>query len=91
VRFKWDEVKRQALFGERGFDLLRAARIFEGPVITARDTRFDYGEDRFISVGKVEEEYFVVVHTPREGVERLVTAWRAARRTRRLYQERYPG
>ena len=31
-RFTWSETKRQRILAERGFDLLRAARIFRGPV-----------------------------------------------------------
>ena len=75
MQFEWDEGKRRWLLEERSIDLVRAARIFRGPVITERDTRTDYGEDRDISIGKVEEEYFVVVHTTRQDVVRLVTAW----------------
>jgi uncharacterized DUF497 family protein len=90
MRFIWNEAKRQEIWRRRRFDLLHAALIFEGPVLTELDTRFDYGEDRYISIGKVEEEYFVVVHTPAENAYRLITAWRAGRRARREYQKRYP-
>ena len=74
IRFLWDEEKRQLVWHKRGFDLLDAALIFAGPVLTELDTRFDYGEDRYISIGKVEEEYFVVVHTPDADSVRLITA-----------------
>ena len=90
MEFEWDEAKRQRLLKERGFDLLYAALIFEGPVLTQLDTRTDYGEDRYISVGKVEDDYFVVVHTPRADADRLITAWRAGPRARRRYQDRHP-
>ena len=90
LRFEWNERKRQELILQRGFDLLHAARIFEGPILTELDTRLDYGEDRYASIGKVEEEYFVVVYTPRTDADRLITAWRASRRARRRYQNRYP-
>jgi uncharacterized DUF497 family protein len=90
ISFLWDEAKRQEIRRKRGFDLLDAALIFEGPVLTELDTRFDYGEDRYISIGKVEEDYFVVVHTPHADAQRLITAWRAGRRARRRYQKRHP-
>lgn len=90
MQFEWDEDKRLWLLERRGFDLIRAARIFRGPIITKRDARTDYGEDRYISIRKVEEDYFVVIHTPRQNVVRLVTAWRAGRRARRQYQARFP-
>jgi uncharacterized DUF497 family protein len=90
MEFEWDEAKRTALLRWRDIDLLQAARIFEGPVLTTPDTRHDYGEERYVSIGKIEEEYFVVVHTPRQDALRLITAWRAGARLRREYQARYP-
>ena len=90
MEFEWDERKRQKLLKERQLDLVRVARIFRGSVLTELDTRSDYGEDRYISIGKIEEEIFVVVHTTRADAVRLITAWRAGRRARRRYQARYP-
>ncbi|KAB2875309.1 MAG: BrnT family toxin [Bauldia sp.] len=90
MEFEWDERKRQRLLDERGIDLVRVARIFRGQLITEPDTRFDYGEDRYISIGKVEDEVFVLVHAQRADAIRLITAWRAGRRARRRYQARYP-
>jgi uncharacterized DUF497 family protein len=93
----WNEAKRQRILAERGFDLLRAARIFRGPVLIQEDERHDYGETRYIALGVAEGEYFTVVFTPRqdpetaEDVLHLVTAWRMGRRSRRRYQERNPG
>jgi uncharacterized protein len=95
-RFTWSEAKRQQILAERGFDLLRAARIFRGPVMIKEDDRHDYGETRYIALGVSEGEYFTVVFTPRqdpetgEDVLHLVTAWLMGRRARRRYQERYP-
>jgi uncharacterized DUF497 family protein len=90
MQFEWDEGKRQRLLLQRGIDLIRVARIFRGPVITERDTRTNYGEDRDVSIGKVEEDFYVVVHTTRQDVVRLITAWRAGRGARQRYQARYP-
>jgi uncharacterized DUF497 family protein len=96
-RFTWNETKRQQILASRGFDLVRAARIFRGHVTIEEDTRHDYGETRYIAVGVVEGEYFTVVFTPRQDAEtgedifHLVTAWRMGRRARHRYQDRYPG
>lgn len=45
--------------------MVYAALIFEGYVLTRKDDRADYGEERWISLGMVENECFVVVHTER--------------------------
>ena len=86
MQFEWDEAKRQRVIAERGVDRLYAALIFEGPVLTRRDNRRDYGEDRMISLGMVEDECFVVVHTTRDDAVRLITAWKGGRDDRDIYQ-----
>jgi uncharacterized DUF497 family protein len=86
VEFEWDEDKRQQVKKERGVDLLYAALIFEGDVLSWVDDRRDYGEERRVSLGLVEGEPFTVVHTEREGVTRLITAWKGGRDDFRRYQ-----
>jgi hypothetical protein len=86
LEFEWDEAKRRRIFTERGVDMLHAARIFNGPVITHPDRREDYGEERLISVGLVDGVCYVVVHTERLGVVRLISAWLGGRRKHEQYQ-----
>ena len=63
-------------------------RIFEGPVLTGIDVRFDYGEVREISIGAVDGAVVLtVVHTDRRGVIRVISARPAKRRERRMYAE----
>lgn len=85
MEFEWDERKRRETLALRGVDLLVAALIFEGPVLTRRDDRRDYGEARFLSLGMVGDECFVVVHAERGDVVRLITAWKGGRRERDRY------
>ncbi len=86
MKFEWDERKRRRVIEERGVDLLRAAQIFRNPVLTVRDTRRDYGEDRFVSIGSVDERCFVVVHAERDGCIRLITAWKGGRSEHEQYR-----
>ncbi|WP_394042069.1 BrnT family toxin [Xanthobacter aminoxidans] len=83
---EWDESKRQEVKQKRSVDLLYAALIFDGPVLTRIDDRKDYGEERKISIGMVEDDCFVVVYTERESCIRLITAWRGGRHERSQYQ-----
>jgi uncharacterized protein len=91
VQFEWDEKKRQSVIRQRGVDILYAALIFDGLVLSRLDDRHDYGEDRFISVGMVDGECFVVVHSPRDGSTRLITAWKGGRDERSIYQKSIAG
>ena len=88
--FDWDENKRGQVIRERGVDMLYAAQIFEGEILTRVDDRADYGEVRLISLGMVEGECFVVVHTEREGLTRLITAWKGGRDERSQYAASIP-
>jgi uncharacterized protein len=81
--FEWDEAKRHANLAKHGVDFEVAALIFAGPVFEAKDERKDYGEERFIAVGRIGEGGYVVVFTRSGGTIRLISARRAGRRDRR--------
>lgn len=50
--------------------------------------RFEYGEEREISIGVVAAiAYLAVVHTNRDGVCRIISARQASRNERKHYEE----
>jgi hypothetical protein len=87
LEFEWDEAKRLSNIQKHGVDLLYAAGIFENITLTKKDDRHDYGEPRWMSLGMVEGECFVLVHTERQGVTRLISAWKGGRDERKQYKE----
>lgn len=86
MEFEWDENKRNEILEKRGVDILYAALIFENYVLTLRDDRQDYGEERLISLGLVDGDPYIVVHTERNGVTRLITAWKGGQNDFGKYQ-----
>ena len=89
MAFEWDVAKNQTNIRKHGVRFETAQRIFEGPVLTWIDDRKDYGEDRYISVGKVESVALVVVaHTSRDDRNRLISARPSGRKERQAYHER---
>ena len=89
MEFKWDETKNQTNIRKHGIGFDTARRIFEGTVATSPDRRRDYGEDRHISIGRVEPGALIVVaHTERRGRIRLISARPASRKERKVYHER---
>ena len=89
MKFEWDMAKNQANIRKHGVRFETAQRIFEGPVLTWLDDRKDYGEDRYISIGKVESVALIVVaHTSRDDRIRLISARPASRKERQAYHER---
>ncbi len=86
--FEWDEAKNRENIAKHGVSFERASRIFEGPVLTAVDDRFEYGEPREISIGLVDGiAYLTVAHTDRDGVTRIISARPATRNERKRYDE----
>ena len=91
MEFEWDESKRQQGVDKHGVDMVYAALIFEGPVLTVVDDRMAYGEVRKISLGLVEGEVFAVVHTQRGEVTRIISVWKGGRNDRRRYEAGLAG
>ncbi len=89
MEFEWDENKRLSNIEKHQVDILEALLIFESWVLTERDVRFDYGERRFRSVGYVDDTCYVLIHAERNGMTRLISAWRGGRRDREKYKAGY--
>jgi uncharacterized protein len=63
VKIEFDPIKRQATVVNRGLDMARADEIFAGATLTIADDREDYGEPRFITVGRLDGRMVVTVWT----------------------------
>ena len=88
MTFEWDEAKNAGNINKHGVSFAIASRIFEEAVVTFRDDRFEYGEEREISIGQVEGILFLtVVHTDRDGKTRIISARRANGVERKRYEE----
>jgi uncharacterized protein len=86
MQFEWDDEKSFSNQQKHGVDFVEAMLIFENDVLTAEDTRQDYGEQRFRSIGLVDGNCFVVVHTQRGDARRLISAWKGGADERENYR-----
>lgn len=85
MRITYDEAKRAKTLEERGLDFRRAAEVFSGRTLTRPDDRFDYGEDRFVTAGWLDERIVLLVWTPRGSARRIISMRKAnERESRRL-------
>ena len=87
MNVEWDEDKRERNIEDHGIDFVRAAKIFENPIVECLDDRKDYGEERDIAIGHWEENFLVVVYTWRGKNRRIISAWKAGRNEKRTYHE----
>ena len=85
MNVEFDKIKRDKTLLELGLDLENAKSVFEGVHFTAQDTRVDYEEDRFITVGWLQTRLVVVVWTPRGEVRRIISMRKANDREKTFY------
>ena len=51
------------------------------------DVRFDYGEERFVSYGRVESRVWVCVFAPRGNINRIISVRKANDRETQRYRQ----
>ena len=82
----YDEAKRLKTLEERGLDFRDAPKVFKGITITGLDDRKDYGEERYITFGYLDDRAVILVWTDRENSRRLISMRYANDRERAHYQ-----
>ena len=88
MSFDWNERKNRVNIRDHGIRFEDAQRIFDGPVLTEIDERYDYDEMREISLGLLDGVVvLMVVHTDRNDVTRLISARKATPQERRRYEK----
>ena len=85
--FEWDENKRLKNIEKHGIDFAEGIKAFDGFFTKTQDTRADYGEERFVSIGLLEGREIAIVHTPRGENTRIISMRRARLEERELYYE----
>ncbi|MCL5062199.1 MAG: BrnT family toxin [Nitrospirae bacterium] len=96
MKFEWDEKKNKANIKNHGISFEEAAELFDDPFcISILDRRFDYYEERWISLGSTIKGNIVVIgyaYYLTEGGEseeriRIITARKATKKEREQYEE----
>jgi uncharacterized DUF497 family protein len=85
MELEFDQDKRHKTLLERGLDFARASEVFEGIYFTGQDSRVNYEEDRFITVGWLDARLVVLVWTPRGEVRRIISMRKANDREKALF------
>ena len=86
--FEWDYEKNEENKKKHHISFETAIRVFHDYYrIEIHDDRFDYGEDRYVVIGMVEQ-VLSVVYTERGEYTRIISARKATQAERRKYNER---
>lgn len=85
MRFEWDERKRKSNLRKHGIDFVGCEAIFAGTVKTMIDDRADYGEERFVTFGLLDDRVVAVVHTEAADTIRVISIRKATRHEQALF------
>ncbi len=88
MNFEWDEQKNELNIDKHGFDFADAYRVFDLPMVVDLDQHNDYGEDRWIGTGILDQRVVVVVFTePDQQTTRIVSLRKALSHEKRRYEQ----
>jgi len=88
LSYRWDEAKNDSNFAKHGLRFEDAEHVFSGRCVTFEDDRFDYGEERLITLGVLAGRLVVIAHAPDDDGSRIISMRKANRNEKTIYQER---
>ena len=88
MQYEWDEAKNWKNVAKHGLTFEDAEAVFSGPCVTFEDDRFDYGEERLITLGLLAGRLVVIAHSPRDEGTRIISMRKANRSEQKIYQKR---
>ena len=62
-----------------------SAEVWNGPTVTIPDTRRDYGETRFMTVGRLSARMVVLIWTPRGDTRWIISLRKANAREKAAF------
>lgn len=93
MKFEWDTKKNEANKTKHGICFEKAKEIFNDPLtLSFLDERFHYLEERWISMGRCDDEMLVVVahlyyNANGSEVIRIISARKASPKERKFYEK----
>jgi uncharacterized DUF497 family protein len=89
MTFTYDLKKYVRTRAERGIDFKDAEIVFAGVTLTKLDTRRDYGEDRFQTIGFLAGRMVMIVWTPRGEARHIISMRKCNGREKAIYQQQF--
>lgn len=88
MKIEYDSAKRDTTLLNRNLDMADAFEVFQGCHTTFPDIRFDYGEDRYITVGFIEGRMIILAWTQRNDVRRIISMRKANDREKTKFAQK---
>ena len=90
MEIEFDREKSRENGLRRGLPFSRVATFDFETALVAEDTRIDYGEVRFVAIGKIGQRLHVVAYTMRGEALRVISLRRANEREAARYDKARP-
>lgn len=89
LKFEWDDVKAQANLAKHGVSFEEAATVFgDSLAVTFPDPDHSTAENRWLTFGiSQSNRLLLVVHTERRRSIRIISARKATRHEREIYEQ----
>ncbi|PHV61070.1 BrnT family toxin [Cyanobacterium aponinum] len=88
--FEWDSNKEEINRKKHNITFEQGCVIFNYPRVTFEDTRKDYGETRYIAIGRNNQDFILtVVYTIRDDRIRIISARTGNKKERIIYDNYY--
>jgi uncharacterized DUF497 family protein len=89
MNFEWDPKKSDANIKKHGVSFHEASTIFGDPLsVTFNDPDHSIGEHRYLTFGYSRTgQLLVVIHTEKHRKMRIISARRATRQERKIYED----
>jgi len=88
MRYSFDPAKQASNLKKHGYDLADARKVIEsGQTVTFEDHRFDYHEERFVTLGPLGDTLVVVITSELEEDIRIISMRKADKNEQTIYRK----
>ena len=88
MQYSYDKNKKVLNLAKHGLDFDDAKRVIESnETVTFEDDRFDYGEQRFITIGLLQDALVAIVTSETENKIRIISMRKAEKHEQTKYYE----
>jgi hypothetical protein len=85
MQFEWDENKNARNLEKHGIDFVKAKDVFADPNSVTFRSGVRHSEERYLTIGIVDDRLITVVFTIRNDRTRIISARRARKKEREVY------
>jgi uncharacterized protein len=90
IKFEWDSAKNIANIRKHNIDFNDAIEIFLHSVVSDIDTKENYGEERWISIGQMQNLIIVIVYVEYvNDIIQIISVRKATKCEKNYYEETY--